>query len=475
MAGSLDVAARQAPASTVVPVREPTRFGAARRARWLFGSALLIALAGTALLPWEWSFIDDGDQLTRLHSSQAAHGPVAGVLSDVLAMYRTDLSWGLFRPAFWVFGATFYLLPVEVAHAVRIAMLLCAFAGPLVIIGRTFAGRPRLMMVIWTGAALAASGSIYMGIWYPSLQELSGLAFVGLGLLAGRHPLVRVVCWLVAAWFKAPFSWLLIAHGVVLCRRRETRALGMLAALFGVGTLLATAYLIRTGTYTAALSFTPGRIRGNLQAGVGALAAPLAVLLAGLLALRPRIDVTAEPTALVLLAGGGGYLASLLAWKTNGYYASPYVYLLTVGALLAVRGVGLVSRARLVAGLLVPLLLSGFYLAEAATAGGKRLATVTGLRDCVLGLPDGVTVGYNRHEAWERLDYIVREHRPGWRGRIALVDPGLTTGSTGAGAAPRLDYYIYERGAGAAAPSLVSGPVVCRTPDATVYRVLASP
>jgi hypothetical protein len=434
-------------------------------------SALLAALTGTAFLPWEWSFIDDGGQLTRLHSNLAAHGPVAGVLRDILAMYRTDLSWGLFRPAFWVFGGTFYLLPVGVAHVVRIAMLLCAFAGPLVIVGRTLTGRSRPMMVIWGGAALAASGSIYMGIWYPSLQELSGLAFVGLGLLAGRHPWVRVLCWLVAAWFKAPFSWLLIAQGVVLCRRRQTRALGVLAVLLGVGTLLATAYLIRTGTYTAALSLAPGRIRGNLRAGVGALAAPLVVLVAGLLALRPRIDVTAEPTARVLLAGGAGYLASLLAWKTDTYYASPYVYLLTVGALMAVRGVGLVSRARLVAALVVPVLLAGFAAADAAEAGWKRLTTVTGLRDCVLGLPDGVAVGFNRHEAWERLDYIVREHRPGWRGRIALVDPGLTTGFTYAGAVRRLDYYIYQPGSGAAAPSLVSGPVVCHTPDATVYRV----
>jgi hypothetical protein len=89
----------------------------------------------------------------------------------------------------------------------------------------------------------------------------------------------------------------------------------------------------------------------------------------------------------------------------------------------------------------------------------------------VLRLPDGVNVGYNRQEAWIRLDYIVREHRPGWRGRMVMVQSNQTGGVSRTGRVTHLDYFISQPGYYAVAPSLVSGPVVCRTPGAKVYRI----
>jgi hypothetical protein len=131
--------------------------------RWLVGG-LAVAIVAAAFLPWECSFIDDGALLTALHSEQAAHGWLGGVLHDVADMYLADRSWGLFRPAFWVYSATFYALPVGVAHAVRLAMVACALAGPLALVGRRFTGGIRIGMLLWTGAVLCAGGQLFAGI-----------------------------------------------------------------------------------------------------------------------------------------------------------------------------------------------------------------------------------------------------------------------------------------------------------------------
>jgi hypothetical protein len=444
--------------------------------RWL-AVVLALAVLATAFLPWEWSFIDDGLMLTTLHGNQAQHGWFGGILYDILDMYRADKSWGLFRPTFWVFTGTFYLLPVGLAHAVRVGMVVCALAGPLVLVGKRFTGGPRVAMLVWTAAALFAGGELFVGIWYPSLQETSGLCFVGLGLLAtNRRPVVRALCWLAAAWFKAPFAWLLLAYGLALCLRRQTRKVGIVTSLVSLGTLAAASLMARGGTYTSHLNFSVPTVKGNLNGGFAMLVAPLLVVVAGLAALRPRTELSLardkDPTALVLLAGGAGYLANLLAWNVGSYYAGPYVYLLTLGVIFAVVEIGTQALWRLGAALVVPVLLAGFFFVSTAQAGHDRMATVAGLRDCMLRLPDGSVAGTNRHEAWVRLDYIVREHRPNWTGEVVLVEPGKLDGTDENGKARNLGYFINQPGYGYANPTLMTGPVVCTTPDATVYRVL---
>src|SRR5690348_13682189 len=126
-----------------LPLR-PVRRAWRPRARWLVLAGLAVVLAVTAALPWEWSFIDDGALLTALHAQQQAHGALLGIPADIYQMYRVDLTWGLFRPSYWVYAGTFYLLPVGLAHAVRLAMVVAALGGPLALIGRRYAGQTRV-------------------------------------------------------------------------------------------------------------------------------------------------------------------------------------------------------------------------------------------------------------------------------------------------------------------------------------------
>jgi hypothetical protein len=340
---------------------------------------------------------------------------------------------------------------------------------------------------------LAANGSLYRGLWYSSLQELSALCFVGLGLLARRRTWPRLLGFLVAAWFKSPFAWLLIGYGVVLLLRRASRWWGALSLALGVGTLVAAAEFARSGSYTAALSFGPDHLWQNGKTAAVALVPAIGVLLVGMLAfrIRPRwapralLAEDAGSDRLIgpaLLLGGAGYLVNLLPWQTGAHYAAAYVYLLGAGAVLTLAGSARWPAAgervtgpggrRIAAGLLAVAVAIGLaVLASGGRYVWQNAQTTVGLRDCVLGLPDGSLVGYNRPEAWDRLNSIVHEHRPGSKSRVVLFRDGSSVGVNNTQTFTHADYYIWEPGYGTGTPALRSGPVVCRTSLATVYRV----
>jgi hypothetical protein len=161
--------------------------------------------------------------------------------------------------------------------------------------------------------------------------------------------------------------------------------------------------------------------------------------------------------------GGLGYLANLLPWQTGVHYASPYVYLIGAGVVLTLApGAGPAPRWWRVAGLGVAVSVALVAVFAGSRYVYRNAATTTGLRDCVLDLPDGSVVGYNRPEAWNRLNAIIRYHRPDTRTRVALIPNGVSVAGLG--------YYIWEPEYGPGTPALRGGPVVCRTPLATVYR-----
>jgi len=462
-----------------------------RLRRWLTVAALLPLAAivvASGFLPWEWSFIDDGGLIARLRADRAGAGQLHGVWNFIEQSWRFDLSWGLFRPLFWVFSSLFYLLPAGAAHAVRVAMLLVVVVGAMVVAGRRFTGRDSFAMGLWAGAAVAVDASLYTGLYYPSLQELSGLCLVALGLLARRRPVLRLLAFLGAAWFKAPFAWLLVAYGLLLLRHRRTRRLGAAYTALGVGTLAVLAAVARTGVYAqSSLSFTGHTVLTNVNTAVSVAGWVSLLLIVGVVLLRPRFDLElrpaatdsadgatapGDPIALALLFGGLGYLVNLLFWHTGGYYASGYLYLLTVGVLLGVRSVGPLRPLRLLAALLVPVLLAMPVLRAAGQDVWRHNEAVAGLSNCLLSLPGAPTVGYNRHEAWERLDFIVREHRPDWGGRVLLVEDGATASTRVTPAVTRFDYYIRDTGYGPGTPALMTGPIVCTAPNEVVYQVL---
>jgi len=492
-----------------VVVRTPPRGRRRRPGAGLLG-AVVLALAGIAALPWEWSFIDDTALLGHLHRNQAAHGSLVGVLTTIRGAAAWDVTdWGLFRPAYWVYQGVFYLLPVGPAHAARVGMLGLAVAGPVVALLRQVRAAPgtRVAVAAWASIALLANGPLWTGLWYPSLQELSGAACVGLGLLAGvRRPWWLVTCWALAAWFKAPLAWLLVAFGVSVLLRttfgratpsaassadgpsggssadgpsggepsgRRITAAAAAAGLLGLGTLAAAAVLAGQGSYASGYldDAGPYRLAANVSVLAGAAGAPALVLLAGfvLLGVAARAPGVADPVPLVLLAGGAGYAATLLPWGVGGYYAGPPVYLVTAGVLLLVTPGGAVPVRRLVGGVVVAGLLAGVLVASPVSDGVRSVVNTVQLRDCVARLPVTASVGFDAAEGAIRLEQIVRERRPGWRGTIARVAPGQPRGWRQGRVITHFDYYIQTGRRRVAAP--LDGPVVCRAALAVVRRV----
>ncbi|GIG56515.1 hypothetical protein Lfu02_08870 [Longispora fulva] len=433
--------------------------------------AAVLLVAGWLLVPWEWSLIDDGQALGHVQS--------IGV-RQTAELYRfTDGSWGLFRPMFWLYMGTFYLLPVKIAFTARMLMLATAVAIPAWLVWRRTGSRP-----LAAGAAvlLAGNPSLLRNLAYPSLQEGPGVALVALGLLPYRRPWPRILFWLAAAWFKSPFSWLLVCYGVLLLvrpgeRRLSDRLHGLVALAAGAGTLVTAYTYSQAGDYTAALDFGSAKLFASALDAARQIGPPLLVVALGAFAFGLRY-AGRDGVAWAVAGGGALYLANLLPWKTDEHYAGPYVYLLMVGVVLSVTptrspfgatgatvgtagprvsAAGAARRFAVVAAALTGLLLAG--------VGGRyvyrNVANTAELEACVLRLPGTPLVGYNRQEGAPRLTELAVLRRPGWAGQVVWIPNGAPAG---------VDYYIHQDQYGPGTPALMTGPVVCETPLATVYR-----
>jgi hypothetical protein len=438
-----------------------------KRHRIWWGLCAAVVLLIVAMLPWEWSFIDDSALIGHLRWNMNAYGHFGGIAATIRNAAEWDLTtWGLFRPSYWLYQGVFYLLPVGPAHAVRVAMLALAVAGPIVEQLRRVESE-RGPAAIWCGAALLANGALWAGLWYPSLQELSGAAFIGLGLLAGAgRPGRLVACWTVAAWFKSPLAWALLALGLLLLRRRP--AAGIVATLLGLGTLGAAAALARSGSYVAQnLTYGPHELAANLAKLAAAAGAAALVVLVGAMWLGATV-AQAGAVPLALLAGGVGYAATLAPWRVGGYYPGPAVYLVTAGVLLLLTRFAAAERRRARAAAAGSALSAAVLLVSPVGDGIRSVVNTVQLRDCVLRLPSDASIGFDAGEGAIRLEQIAKAHDPGWRGRIATVEPGKATGWRQGKTVRDLGWYI--RSGQQDLAERFDGPIVCHSITATVHR-----
>ncbi|GAA3398142.1 hypothetical protein GCM10020369_80700 [Cryptosporangium minutisporangium] len=443
----------------------------------------LVVLAVLSALPWEWSFIDDGELLLLLQDNIDEYGLLGGVGATIAKAAWWDLAgWGLFRPAFWVYRGLFYLLPVGPAHALRVVFLALAVLGPVVAVRRNLPADHRLRFAVgaWAGLAVLANGALWYGIWFPSLQELSAAAFLGLGLAAGlRRPWLLVTCWTVAAWFKSPIAWTLVALAVVLLLRRgengrRTRAAGWVAGALGGGTVLASMVAAQGGSYSEGyFSASPGTVAANATALAGAAGPALVIVLIGAFLLGTTIDAKhplgRDPIPLALLLGGLGYSATLLPWRSGGYYPGPAVYLVTVAVILILGRFTEITAVRRRTGVALSVFATGVFLLSPVHNGAREMLNVAQLRDCLLTLPSDSVIGYDQPEGAIRLEQIVKFHDPAWNGIVARVGPGDPWGMHNYVPVHQFDYYI--RTDQLDVDDDFKGEVVCKTPKSEVMMV----
>lgn len=472
---------RRSPAP-VVETRAPSPPGGNPLLRGWAPSLVAWALAGlagaaTVLVhhPWQWSLIDDPVKVQALQHQIALHGHVPGVLHRIAECAQADWDSGLFRPSFWVYESTFYLLGPTPARAVRAFLVGLALAVPLMMIARRVRGSLpyRLAFLAWAAAVLASNTWLWDNISWASLHELPGIALVALGLSA-RHTAARIGTWTVAAGFKAPFAWLLCVWGIALWRQgRRTPAVAALSA--GIGTLATAAVFSRRGSYTAQASTSPAALLAQARIEWAALWPMLTVLLIGAFLLGVNLPEVLPPRGLPALLGLGGllYAANLLVWKAGGYYAVAPAWLLgTAGTLIATRSVRRQSPAgfRRVAAAALAVAIGGYTVAAPSLVSGLRRQiqrddTVAGIVEFATQVPPNTLIGINGGEAASQFEQILDLNGHGGRRvRFATVGPDRP-------APAPMPYYVQLADQGAGDPALM-GQLVRSLPRGAIYRVV---
>lgn len=423
---------------------------------------------------WQWSLIDDPFQVRALEQQVSRHGHMSGVLHRFVECAQSDWGWGLFRPAYWIYQSTFYLMGPTPARATRGFLLGLALCVPLIVIGRSLRGSVpyRVTFLAWSAVVLVSYSWLWDTISWASLQELPGIAFIALGLTT-RRSMVRLGSWLVAACFKAPFAWLLCVWGIFLWRQGRRRA--ALASLSsGTGVLLAAAVFSEHGGYTARLSFDPAVILSNARTATEALWPTVTTLMIGALLLGVRVEWVVPPCGLPAVLGLGGFLyaANLLIWSAGGYYAIAPAWMLgTAGILIAAGAVRRESPAgvrRITAGVL-GVIIGGCVNALPSTYFGlerqaSRDDTVAAVVDFAAQVPPGTVIGIDDEEAADKFGQILAMKNLGQR-RVRF-----TFISADDSAPTAVPYYVHLIDSGSGNPALM-GELFAQLPRGAIYHV----
>ena len=388
--------------------------------------ALCVVLAMWSRVNWAWSPVDDAGHVLALEALMNESGLLVGMARYAMVMFEIDLSWGLFRPSYWLYPSLFYLLPTGPAHVARLIMVLLVIIGPLIHFYRRGIRGAKLFFV---AVLLVTSGSaLYIGLFLVSLQELSGLAFIGLGLLV-RNRWLRWILWTIAAWFKVPFAWLLIGQAIVDWRRGD-RKLAVANGGVGVATLVLAVLMSRSGSYTSQYSLEPFAIWFNAQN----LLEPINVVILisafwWLVVLQGRITWTSDTT--VFAIGWIGYTFQLLPWSVTAYYMGPISFLfgLTLASMMRLPG-SIVTPIKALVGWSVPVILGTIVVTDALLLGFRINGAMYSIQSCLeerrgssAVLQGDLVYVTSSPEAPIRIKQNLQLLEPMWEGTLTLVDP----------------------------------------------------
>jgi hypothetical protein len=421
-----------------------------------------------SLHQWTWSTIDDPGFVIDLHARMAREGWLAGTASFVGKNVNGDLTWGLFRPAYWVYPLV-YALPSALIHLMRLGMLAAAIGGPLVYLRRR--GSTWVVTTMAAALLLLASTQLTPGLFFSSLQELSGAAFVGLGLLL-RRDRWRTLSWLVAAWFKSPFAWLLIGQAIVLWRSGRRRD-ALVSAGLGAGTLMISYLFARQGSYTTryfranwyAVLDTSYRNSKNLV-GITTCLVLVALLWWLVTTATPMLW---SPMAAIVAVGWLGYTAQMLLWEVSGYYFGPILYLFGVAVALLLSEPAGLPPWRLAAVLVPPLLLSLVAFGGAIQQVLENNEIVRDIQACLTSKPGSTVVmtgdspNIVTPEGSLRIVQNVQLEHADWTGRLSTSADAASDPNS-----PPADVFLGVLGA---KPAGEATPLPCSTSRVAAYSL----
>lgn len=435
--------------------------------RWV-KIALVAAIAGLLvvwlLIDWEWSTVDDPGQVILLAREIQASGWLGGMTSRAGQLMNGDVSGGIFRPAAWVYPVLVYQLPVEWAHVVRLAMVLVAIVGPIAFYRRL--GASRRFAIFALILIIGAASTLYQGLFLISIQELGGAAFIGLGLLLPWRG-ARIAAFLIAALFKPPFAWFLVAYALYSWVQRR-RPEAIVSGVLGIAVLAMSSLLAASSGVTESYPLDP--LNPALWNQVAKLIEPMNALLLvsvvwWVVATGARLRVSKE----TLLFGFAwlAYTAQMLPWGISAYYMGPISYTFGLLLLSLISWDTSASRSRLVIGFTLPVILSAWLVRLPLSWGFTMNSVVNEAIDCLAPYPGTRTLMVGNllyvsssPEGPIQIEGRLQREFPGWDGSIRH------TSNTDAFSDP--DFVLAIPGANLA--EIRSQEVVCHGSAITLYR-----
>lgn len=376
------------------------------------------------VIPWAWSPVDDSGLVIQIGEKVDGLGRLSGTFSQLSALYQWDENWGLFRPAYWVYQALFFQLPVSIAHLVRLFMVFAVVLGPVVYFRRSGASSSRLWLTLLI--TTAAASTLYQGLFLVSLQELSGAAFIGVGLMARRNS-TRIAFWLVAALFKAPFAWILIGNSVFLWRQKKHLQAGISGGM-GVVVLAASTVWSRNGDYTSRYRMNPLDL--GIYENFSRLVEPMnALLLVGLLwwLIVTNSSVKRHEDALLFLVAWVGYTLTMIPWGVTAYYMGPISYLFGIFLASVLVNARNVSGRQVLVALLMPAFVAFWLTRITLNLGFEINSVMLQSKQCIAPLSGSTTVIVGNllyvtssPEGAIRIMEQVRMEDPNWSGSVTM-------------------------------------------------------
>jgi len=391
---------------------------------------ILIFVGIWMLIPWEWAPVDDPGQVILLNQRIDSMGRIPGMLDHILFLYRGDAVGGVFRPAAWLYPALIYQLPISLAHVVRLLMVIAAVLGPIIYLRRMGSDSARLWVSLLI--VIAGASTLYQGLFLLSLQEISGAAFVGLGLMARRNT-VRVILWFIAVLFKAPFAWLLVGNAIYLWHQKKHRQ-AVFSAAIGLGSLAMSAIWSRNGFYSAGYNlniFDPA-----LWENFARLVEPMnALLLVSLVwwLIFTNGSLKRHPEWIVFAIGWAGYTLQMIPWGVTAYYMGPISYLFALVLIFLITNSNELSRREIVVGLAMPILVAVWLVRLPLNLGFDINSVMLESRQCLAPLSNSHTVVSGNllyvtssPEGPTQIKGTVERFDPSWIGTVVLEDSQLS-------------------------------------------------
>lgn len=398
-------------------------------------SVILVLIILWLVIEWEWSTIDDPGLVIAAQSARDLNGIPGGILVRLNEAYEVDRSWGLFRPSYWLYQATVYQFPIPLPQVLRLLMVIVVLAGPLVFFARQGWRSSKLIFAFIL--IIAGAAPLMIGLQFISLQELSGAAFISVGLMV-KSKSVRLLLWAVAALFKSPFAWIMYGEAIVLWRKGEKR--WALANALVPTIILLTAWLwAREGDYTGGYGIDPNVMWENIPK---LFQAPIYFLFIITLWWATAARAKLRPSESTILFGAAllGYATQMLPWSVTAYYAGPISFFLSLTLVSIVAQPHIRSKIGNAAAFALPV---GLALLMVAWPIRQVLQTNTVLREitaclenetnAVVGLSGNMVYVTTSVEAPDRIATNLTLRNPNWNGsitldnlKLSLLDPTTT-------------------------------------------------